>query len=76
MTSLPAGKVGLEDRGVIKEGLAADIVIFDPAKIRDRATYAEPHQYPEGIAYVIVNGQVVVDHEKLTGVKTGKVLRK
>jgi len=76
ITSLPAGKIGLEDRGIIKEGFWADVVIFDPAKIKDKATYASPHQYPEGISYVIVNGQVVVESGRLTGIRPGKVLRK
>jgi N-acyl-D-aspartate/D-glutamate deacylase len=76
MTSLPAGKLGLQDRGIIKEGFWADIVVFDPDKIKDKATYADPHQYPEGIDYVIVNGQVAVDHGTLTGARPGKVLRR
>jgi len=76
MTSLPATKIGLESRGIIKEGFWADVVIFDPATIKDKATFDNPHQYPEGINYVIVNGQVVVDHGRLTGVRPGKVLRK
>ena len=76
MTSLPAGKIGLEGRGIIKEGCWADIVIFAPAAIKDRATFASPHQYPEGISHVIVNGQVVVDQGELTGARPGKVLKR
>jgi len=76
MTSLPAGKLGLQDRGIIKEGFWADIVIFDPDRIKDKATYADPHQYPEGISYVIVNGEVVVENGRLTGARPGKVLRR
>ena len=76
MTSLPAGKFGLEDRGIIKEGFWADIVIFDAATIKDKATYENPHQYPEGIDYVIVNGQIVVEDGKQTDVRPGKVLRR
>jgi len=76
ITSLPAGKVGLESRGLVKEGFWADVVIFDPATIKDKATYDNPHQYPAGIYYVIVNGQVVVDHGRLTSVRSGKVLRR
>jgi N-acyl-D-amino-acid deacylase len=76
ITSLPAGKVRLKDRGIIKEGFRADIVVFDPDKIKEKATFNEPHQYPEGIDYVIVNGEVVVEHGELTGVRPGKVLRK
>ncbi len=76
ITSLPAGKVRLKDRGILKEGFRADIVVLDPDKIKEKATFTEPHQYPEGIHYVIVNGEVVVEHEELTGVRPGKVLRR
>ena len=76
MTSLPATKVRLQDRGLIKEGFWADLVIFDPNKIMDKATYQDPHQYPEGINYVIVNGQIVVENGKLTGKRPGKVIKK
>lgn len=75
MTSLPAQIIGLKDRGQIREGFWADIAIFDPAKIRDTATYVQPHQYPEGVPYVFVNGVVVVDGGKLTVKSPGKVLR-
>jgi N-acyl-D-aspartate/D-glutamate deacylase len=74
MTSLPAGKIGLKSRGILKEGFWADVVIFDQAVIKDQATFDDPHQYPKGIEYVIVNGQVVVDHGRLTGVRPGKIL--
>ncbi len=76
MTSLPAAKIGLKCRGILREGFWADVVIFDQAVIKDQATFDDPHQYPEGIEYVIVNGQVVVDHGKLTGVRPGKILRR
>jgi len=76
MTSIPATKLRLQDRGLIKEGFWADIVIFDLNKIADRATYQTPHQYPEGIEYVIVNGEIVVEEGKLTGVRPGKVLKR
>jgi len=59
-----------------KEGFWADIVIFDPVTIEDRATFDNPHQYPRGINYVIVNGQVVVDHGRLTGTMPGRVLKR
>ncbi len=75
MTSFPAQKLGLKDRGLILEGMWADIVIFDPAKIIDKATYQNPHQYPEGIEYVIVNGKIVVENGEHTGVLPGKTLR-
>lgn len=76
MTSLPAARLGLADRGRIAEGMAADIVVFDPATVRDRSTFQDPHQYPEGIEFVIVNGEIAVDGEKFTGVRAGKVLRR
>jgi len=66
--------MGLKKRGVLKKGNYADIVVFDAAKISDKATFLEPKQYPEGIDYVIVNGKVVVDHGKHTGNLSGKVL--
>ena len=67
MTGLPAQKLGLKDRGVIREGAAADLVIFNQATIRDRATYQNPHLYPEGIEYVIVNGEIVLKAGEHTG---------
>jgi N-acyl-D-amino-acid deacylase len=76
MTSLPARTFGFRDRGVIREGAAADILIFDPAKIEDKATFQQPHQYSEGFDYVLVNGTVVVDNGKLVDVRPGKILRR
>jgi N-acyl-D-amino-acid deacylase len=76
MTSLPAAVFGLKNRGTIREGAAADIVIFDPARIVERSTYTEPHQLSEGIAYVFVNGALVIDDGKFTRALPGKVLRK
>ncbi len=75
MTSLPAISIDLFDRGLLKEGFWADVVIFNPATIIDKATYAEPHQYPEGIDYVIVNGEIVIDKGNHTEKLPGKVLR-
>jgi len=74
MTSLPAQIIGLKDRGWLKENYWADIAIFDPEKIADRATYVNPHQYAEGVPYVLVNGELVVDGGKITGKLPGKVL--
>jgi N-acyl-D-amino-acid deacylase len=74
MTSFPAGKIGLHDRGLLREGRYADIVVFDPDTIRDKASWDNPHQYPEGIDYVFVNGEIVVDHGKITGKLPGKVI--
>ncbi len=76
MTSLPAARLGLIDRGLLKKGMAADIVVFDPDNVIDKATYTEPHQYPEGINYVIVNGTIVVNNGKHTGAKPGRALFK
>jgi N-acyl-D-aspartate/D-glutamate deacylase len=76
MTFLPASKLGLKNRGLIKKGYAADINIFDSDKIIDKATYTEPHQFPEGMFYVIVNGMMVVANGKHTGAQPGKALFK
>lgn len=76
MTAMPAARIGLGDRGRIGEGLAADLVIFDPETVADRATFEEPHQYPVGIETVVVNGTVAVEGERETGVRAGKVLRR
>ena len=74
MTSWPATRMRLASRGMIKEGLWADVVIFDYAKLQDRATYQQPLEGPVGIDYVFVNGQIVIDHGKHTGARPGKVL--
>ena len=76
MTSFPANRLGIWDRGVIREGCFADLVIFDQNKIIDRATYENPRQFPEGIHCVIVNGQILLEQEELKGIRPGKVLRK
>jgi N-acyl-D-amino-acid deacylase len=76
ITSLPAEKFGLQDRGVLDEGKYADIVVFNPNTVIDKATFAEPHQYPVGIDAVIVNGRIVIEKETHTGELPGKVLRK
>jgi N-acyl-D-amino-acid deacylase len=73
-TSLPAQILGIQDRGLIRAGLVADLVVLDLDRIRDRATFTEPHQYSEGVAYVLVNGRFVVDSTKLTGELSGTVL--
>jgi N-acyl-D-aspartate/D-glutamate deacylase len=75
MTSgLPAATLGLTDRGLIKEGFQADIVVFNPSAIQDQATYLAPHQYSTGISFVLVNGQVAVEEGHFTGALAGKVL--
>ncbi len=75
ITGLPAKKLGLTRRGIIKQGYLADITIFDPKTIIDRATYDNPYQYPKGIEWVLVNGEVVVRKSKHTGKLAGRVLR-
>jgi len=75
MTSANAEKINLTERGRIQVGWAADITVFDPATVADRATFTNPHQYPVGIPYVIVNGQVVLDGGVHTGALPGRVLR-
>jgi dihydroorotase/N-acyl-D-amino-acid deacylase len=75
MTGAVAQRLSIQDRGEIKEGLAADIMIFDPTTIIDRATYERPHQLSVGMRYVLVNGIAVVDEAKVTGAKPGAVLR-
>lgn len=75
MTSLNAAKLGIADRGTLRVGNYADLVVLDSERIIDRSTYAEPFQYAEGIDYVIVNGQVVLDHGTHTGTKAGRALR-
>jgi N-acyl-D-amino-acid deacylase len=75
MTSLPARKFKLRDRGILQDGMAADIVVFDEKAIADLATYASPHRYSAGFNYVIVNGVPVLEHGKHNGIKKGTVLR-
>jgi N-acyl-D-amino-acid deacylase len=74
MSAFPAQRIGLADRGVLREGLKADIAIFDPATIRDTATFEKPHSYAEGVDYVIVNGQVAFEGGKMTAARSGRVL--
>ncbi len=75
MTSLPAQKFQLRDRGLIREGMAADIVVFDEKEVKDHATYDRPHQYSTGFEYVIVNGEVVVSEGKHNGVRSGNTIK-
>ncbi|MFW9951851.1 MAG: amidohydrolase family protein [Candidatus Thorarchaeota archaeon] len=76
MASFPAQRLGLQDRGLIREGSWADLVIFNPIKVIDKATYEQPYQLPEGIPYVIVNGVIVVERGKKNRKSPGKVLRR
>ncbi|HEX6464269.1 MAG TPA: D-aminoacylase [Vicinamibacterales bacterium] len=75
MTAFPAARLRLTDRGVLRPGMKADVAVFDPATVRDMATYERPHQYPEGFSTVIVNGQVVFENGAMTDARPGRVLR-
>lgn len=74
MTSFPAQRLSLADRGLLREGLRADLVLFDPTTIRDRATFEQPHQYAEGVSLVIVNGEIVLEQNAMTRARPGRVL--
>jgi dihydroorotase/N-acyl-D-amino-acid deacylase len=76
MTSLPAATLNLDDRGRVAEGLVADLVIFDPARVADQATFVDPHQYPAGIPWVLVNGRIAVENGRFIGRRAGAVLRR
>jgi N-acyl-D-amino-acid deacylase len=76
MTGRPAAVIGLPDRGLIAVGHAADVTVFDPAVVADKATYVDPVQFPVGIEHVMVNGQWAVVGGKETAARTGRVLRK
>lgn len=74
MTSFPAARIGLADRGLLRPGMKADVAVFDPARVRDLATFDAPHQYAEGFALVVVNGQVVYENGAMTAARPGRVL--
>jgi dihydroorotase/N-acyl-D-amino-acid deacylase len=74
-SALPAERMRLTDRGVLKQGMWADVVVFDPATVRDRATFDHPNQLSQGMEYVLVNGVPVIDQGQMTGKLPGKVLR-
>ena len=76
MSGLPARRLGLQDRGVLRVGAYADVVVLDLNRIQDRATYARPHQYAEGVVHVFVNGQAVLLNGRMTGLRPGRALRK
>ncbi|HUS78428.1 MAG TPA: D-aminoacylase [Patescibacteria group bacterium] len=76
MTSAPAQKLGLRDRGILREGFKADIAVFDPDNVKDEATFVDPHRFASGIPYVIVNGTVVVDGGEHTGALPGGALKR
>jgi N-acyl-D-amino-acid deacylase len=76
MTSMPADQIGLKDRGRIARGMKADIVVFDAERVKDVATFDDPHRYATGIQYVMVNGELVVENGKHTGARPGQMLRR
>ena len=76
MTAMPAARIGLRERGQIRAGWYADLVVFDPETVTDRATFQEPHQYPEGIDWVLVNGQIGVDNGEYQDLRAGTVLKR
>ena len=76
MTSLPANHFRIRDRGRIEKGMFADLVVFDPARVRDMATFSQPHQFSEGIEAVVVNGRITLDKKGFTGERAGRILRR
>ena len=75
MTSLPASRMRLHDRGLLRPGMAADLVAFDPLTVHERSTYTDPLHYSEGVPYVVVNGRLVVDEGQITSARPGRILR-
>ena len=76
MSTMPAERMGLRERGQLREGWFADVVIFNPAPVADQATFEVPHQYPVGIDWVLVNGAIAVDNGRYLDVRPGRVLRR
>ncbi|HUA89313.1 MAG TPA: amidohydrolase family protein, partial [Steroidobacteraceae bacterium] len=74
LAALPADNLSLKDRGRLRAGAFADVVVFDPGTVQDHATYAKPHQLSTGVSYVIVNGQLAVEDGKATGAHSGRVV--
>jgi N-acyl-D-aspartate/D-glutamate deacylase len=74
-TSLPAQRLGIRDRGLLREGFYADVVVFDPDTVIDTATYEDPHRFAKGISYVLVNGEIVIDRGRITEARPGMALR-
>ena len=76
MTGLPASRLGIADRGFVREGNVADLVLFDPSVITDRADYADPHRYSNGIVHLLIAGKPVIRDGSLTGIRAGRVVRR
>jgi N-acyl-D-aspartate/D-glutamate deacylase len=75
MTGAAAARLGLKERGLLRDGMLADVVVFDPATVRSNATYEEPRRFPDGIDHVLVNGVLVVDNGAHTGATPGRGIR-
>jgi N-acyl-D-aspartate/D-glutamate deacylase len=76
MTSMPAARCGISDRGILRPGMKADIAVFDPRTVSDRSTFSDPHQYPTGISFVLVNGQTALEDGETTPKTAGRLLRR
>jgi N-acyl-D-aspartate/D-glutamate deacylase len=76
MSALPAARLGITDRGLVKEGMKADLAVFNPARVKDLATFDKPHQYAEGFSRVVVNGSMAFEDGRMTDARSGRVLRK
>jgi N-acyl-D-amino-acid deacylase len=76
MAGFPARRMGLADRGILRPGMKADVVVFNPVTVKDMATFEKPHQYAEGVAAVVVNGQVALENGKMTGTRAGRALKR
>lgn len=74
MTRMPADRIGLRDRGRLATGAVADVVVFDPQRVADRSTFADPHQYAEGVVHVFVSGQLVLLDRQPTGARPGRLV--
>jgi N-acyl-D-aspartate/D-glutamate deacylase len=74
MSSFPAQRLGLVDRGLLRPGMKADIAVFDPATVADTATFEKPHAYAVGVSYVVINGQMAVENGSMTSARPGRVL--
>ncbi len=76
MTAMPAARIGLRERGQLRLGWFADVVVFDPRTVIDRATFEEPHRYPLGVEWVFVNGGIAVEDGAFRDVRSGRVLKR
>jgi dihydroorotase/N-acyl-D-amino-acid deacylase len=76
MTGMAAERLRLRGRGLLREGFAADVTVFDPRTVKDESTFPDPHRYPTGIPFVIVNGAVVVDQGRMSSARAGRIIRR